>query len=543
MIVISRKIAVIIFIFFFTACTHSGIYVKGPEVKGESTPFLGVGYRIATGLEGIPGMDTPHGIRVAQVVSGSTAQKAGIKVNDIIIAYDSVRLENQKESELLQSFGNYIKNKKSVGEDITLRVIRTETAIEGTRDEKSLAITNRADLESLLDDQKPGEILDFSVKKEAHLIDIVATLKKRESFTAEALPANSLLFPEYETLSDPYSDLARRLIDEFDIENGYLDLLKRYEEDELEYDEFRLNLFRYVHRDPLRFSPVAVKISGDLDDCGKKGDLPGIIRYGANLLDESSEDGQTMTGVPSSRDPEVHLSFIRSVVLSALTLRNRAFENFENGDKAFLFEHLPLLIENGFETDLPEAESEEELQKNERALRLLVETDYGALLKSAEMLAQLANVEWLSDFRNAMIDYHSPQPHTIEGIGGDIIYAEETESGLIVIGGAGPNRYERNAAVLIDLGGNDFYGEGDNSDFSENSISILIDCSGNDEYPPRQLLPREREFLASTSSWIWKAMTPIRVPDFPRERVYWAWEYWRTSRATTGISDRNSIRV
>ena len=480
MIVISRKIAVIVFIFFFAACTHSGIYVKEPEVKDESTPFLGVGYRIAKELKRIPGVDTPHGIRVAQVASGSAAEKAGIKVNDIIIAYDSIRLENQKESELLQSFGNYIKKKKSVGQDITLRVIRTETAIEGTRDEQSLAITNRGDFESLLDDQKPGEILDFSLKKEAHLIDILATLGKRDSFTAEAPPQNSILFPEYETLSDPYSDLAKRLIDEFDIENGYLDILKRYEEDELEYDTFRLNLFRYIHRDPLRFLPVAEKVSGELEVLGMKNNLTAIIDYGAKLIDESPEDAEETVSFPSSKDPEVHLSFIRDVVSNSVNLRNRAFELLEEGDREFLLENLPLFVEDGFESD--SSDSDNNAEEIRKTLRLLEKVNYGALFKSAKILSQLTDTEWLSDFEKSMIDYSSPQPLNIVGVGGTILFAEETTAGLIIIGGRKANRYEREAAVLIDLGGNDFYSRCSASASGDRPLSIIIDFSGNDEY-------------------------------------------------------------
>ena len=473
----SIKTALIFSLFLLTACVHPEALRKTGTAHPETTPFLGVGYRIATELERIPGVTTPHGIRVAQVVSGSSAEKAGIEVNDIIIAYDLVRLENQKESEILQSFGSYIKDRKSIGDDITLRVIRTETAIEGRSNETSLTVANRADLDNLLDDQKAEEILTFSVKKEAHFIDIVATLGERESFTAEAPPENSLLFPEYEILSDPYSDLARKLIDEFDIENAYLDLLKRYDEDELEYDPFRLNLFRYIHRDPLRFLPVTEMVSGDLEALGKKNDLTAIIGYGAKLIDESPEDTGEIIEFPTSKDPEVHLTFIRDVVLRALDLRNRAVETMDKKDREFLSENLPRFIDNGFE---PEADDNGE--KIRKTLQLLEKINYGALLKSAKILSQLTYTEWLSDFETSMIDYHSTQPATIQGVGGTILFTEETAAGLIIIGGRDANRYEREAAVLIDLGGNDFYGGSTASATGDSPLSIIVDFSGNDEY-------------------------------------------------------------
>jgi hypothetical protein len=476
----SIQTALIFSLFLFTACLHPETLRETAAVHPETTPFLGVGYRIATGLERIPGVTTPHGIRVAQVMSGSSAEKAGITVGDIIIGYDSVRLENQKESELLKAFGNYIKNEKSIGDKIAFSVIRFETAIEGRSNETPLSVANRDDLDNLLDDQKAGEVFDFRVEKEAHLTDIVATLGGRESFTAQAPPENSLLFPEYETLSDPYSDLARKLIDKFDIENAYQDLLKRYDEDEIEYDAFRLNLFRYIHRDPLRFLPVAETISGDLEFFGKKSDLAVIIDHGAELIDESPDDTGETIDFPTSKDPDVHLAFIRNVVVRALDLRNRAVETLDKEEREFLLDNLPRFIDDGFESD--SSDSDNKAEKTKRTLQLLEKVNYGTLLKSAKILSQLTDTEWLSDFETSMIDYHSPQPFTIEGIGGTILFAEETAAGLIIIGGKGANRYEREAAVLIDLGGNDFYGGYPASAAGKRSLSIIVDFSGNDEY-------------------------------------------------------------
>ncbi|MBN2178649.1 MAG: PDZ domain-containing protein [Deltaproteobacteria bacterium] len=474
------KTILIIFLFLLAACVQLETVRESVAVKSRTQPFLGIGYRIVTGLEQIPGMKAPHGISVARVVSGSSAEKAGIRVNDIIIAYDSINLEKQKESEVLQAFSDYIKKQKAIGDEMTLRIIRTETAIEGRSNETDLSIANLADLERLFDDQKPGEVFDFSVEKKVHLIDIVATLRERESFTAEPPPENSLLFPEYETLTDPYSDLAKELIDAFDIEDAYQDILKRYGDDELEYDAFRLNLFRYIHRDPLKFSPVAEMVSGELEAIGKENDLPAIIDYGARLIDEPPADAGETIECPTSKEPEVHLSFIRDIVLRALDLRNRAIETLDQEEREFLLKNLSSFIDDGFESD--SSDSENKAEKIRKTLRLLKKINYGALFKSAKILSQLTDAEWLSDFEQLMIDYPSPQPVTIQGISGTILFAEETEAGLIVIGGRTANRYEREAAVLIDLGGNDFYGGNPASASGDRPLSIIVDFSGNDEY-------------------------------------------------------------
>ncbi len=473
------RTVLIIFLFLLTACVQLETVRDIGEVQSKTQPFLGIGYRIATGLEGMTGVETPHGIGVARVVSGSSAEKAGIRVDDIIIGYDSISLERQKENEVLQAFSDYIKEKKAVGDEMTLRIIRTETVIEGKSNETDLSIANLADLERLLEDQKPGEVIDFSVEKKVHLIDIVATLGERELFTAEPPPENSLLFPEYETLTDPYSDLAKELIAAFDIEDAYQDILKRYGDDELEYDAFRLNLFRYIHRDPLKFTPVAEKVSGELEAIGKENNLTAIIDYGAQLIDEPPFDaGETME-YPTSKEPEVHLSFIREIVLRALDLRNRAIETLNKEERDFLLKNLPSFIDDGFESDSSESDQAEKIRKT---LQLLEKINYGDLFKSAKILGQLSDTEWLSDFETAMVDYRSPQPVTVQGIGGTILVAEETEAGLVVVGGRDENRYEREATVLIDLGGNDFYGGNPASATGDRPLSIIVDFSGNDEY-------------------------------------------------------------
>jgi hypothetical protein len=314
-------------------------------------------------------------------------------------------------------------------------------------------------------------------------MEIVATLSERETPAAKEPPENRILFPEYETLRDPYSDLAKNLIDDFKIKHAYLDLLKRYADDESQYDMFRLNLFRYIHRDPLRFPRVAEDICRRAEFLGKKNDIPGMIRFGASLLDESFDDTADAIVPPKSSNPEAHLAYIRSVLDSALFFRNLAFEKLEKDDETFLNDNLPLLIENGFESYSSEIENnDEEVKKGQKVLHLLQKVDYGLLFKSAETLSRLSNPEWLSDFKKALTGYNSSGPITVRGITGSIIYAEEWEAGLIVIGGTGANRYDRNTALLVDLGGNDFYTAGAASSDAENPLSILIDLEGNDEY-------------------------------------------------------------
>lgn len=65
---------------------------------------------------------------------------------------------------------------------------------------------------------------------------------------------------------------------------------------------------------------------------------------------------------------------------------------------------------------------------------------------------------------------------------GDILFVQDTSIGKIVVGGTGTSYYYADAAVIIDLGGNDFYFNNAGSSGKDRPISLCIDLSGDDVY-------------------------------------------------------------
>jgi HEAT repeat protein len=66
---------------------------------------------------------------------------------------------------------------------------------------------------------------------------------------------------------------------------------------------------------------------------------------------------------------------------------------------------------------------------------------------------------------------------------GDVRLAVETSVGLVVVGGDGPTTYRRDAALIIDLGGDDRYdNRAGGTAGPEQPISIVIDLDGDDTY-------------------------------------------------------------
>ncbi|UCD05731.1 MAG: hypothetical protein JSV98_00380 [candidate division WOR-3 bacterium] len=76
-------------------------------------------------------------------------------------------------------------------------------------------------------------------------------------------------------------------------------------------------------------------------------------------------------------------------------------------------------------------------------------------------------------------DLNLPLSRThVEGVSGDILYYGEYDFGEFVIGDLGANIYERDFAIIIDIGGNDTYRVPGHHGF----VRVIIDESGDDSY-------------------------------------------------------------
>lgn len=125
------------------------------------------------------------------------------------------------------------------------------------------------------------------------------------------------------------------------------------------------------------------------------------------------------------------------------------------------------------------------IKADQRFGELLEEhVDYANLIAAAQVLARLANEPWLRQLPAA---FHQPLPPAKmpPGLTGDILYAEDTLYGLIIVGGTGPNTYEldQRFGLVIDLGGDDLYrGMIAASTDADHANAVVIDLIGNDTY-------------------------------------------------------------
>lgn len=222
----------------------------------------------------------------------------------------------------------------------------------------------------------------------------------------------------------------------------------------------------------------------DLAEDGKEG-LPALI----DVLEAGVDRTTTFfnpTPFPSDKSRDAAVASLTDVLAQAGDLREKALQNLSEEERTSLFAHSRSMIEH-FTPHVAafNDQTAPQVKADQHFVTTVAEqVDYAALIASAEALTRLANDRWLHQLW--VLFHHAPPLTTVpRGMTGDILLAQETSYGLIVIGGEGPNTYDldQRVALLIDLGGDDTY-RGTIAASGEVGLgnSVVIDLSGNDTY-------------------------------------------------------------
>ncbi len=486
----------VIIIHLLAACaSHVKPIVPMPQQTASSNekPFLGIGYAVVDDLKGLPIPDSiSKGLRITNLVPESAAHHAGLKIGDIIVSYDTHEITDP-----VHSFREYIQTAKKIGDPLILEVIRKNTEMTARQNDKQIRLQNIDAIKEMIGSQVPGSQITVSIDKEVLIQTIHVVLAAKPGTLRTPLPENKQLYPEFENIHDPYIDLSLNLIHDFHLDSTYKKILEQFDADEQWDDGFRLNLIRYIHREPLRAFTAADQTCNTLKkqiDKKKLSELPASV---AMLLDEKIEiNPNTLPSPPKDRkNPKEHFRFIETVINTSLIYRNQAFQKITKADQQFLIHNLYDVLTNPdgstFSMTEEENHADESLQK---ITALSHEIDYASLISAAMILTSLADETWLEDFENCITDYKQDKLTKIPGVQGDILYVAETSAGKVIIGGKGPNLYDIKAGLIIDFGGDDIYlNNTGNADGS--GLSMIIDMSGNDTYSATEKVSMGSGFL------------------------------------------------
>jgi hypothetical protein len=128
----------------------------------------------------------------------------------------------------------------------------------------------------------------------------------------------------------------------------------------------------------------------------------------------------------------------------------------------------------------------DETLRHTSTLRWAKQVDLSRMAAALSELALLADKDALGKIRKAA----KSQPRSLysdlpSSFDGHFHFAQPSSWGWIVVGGSGPNVYGEDAAIIVDLGGDDLY-LGGGRNLGLGPASVIIDLKGDDRYVDRR---------------------------------------------------------
>lgn len=218
---------------------------------------------------------------------------------------------------------------------------------------------------------------------------------------------------------------------------------------------------------------------------GRAVNLPALLDVLEAGMDRTSAFNRPIS-IPAKATAQELITFMIESLEEASIHREKALASLPEDERRFLFNHAQTIVEQFTpQVSSVSATTIAQAKMDQRFAELLEEqVDYANLMAAAQGLARLANESWLRQLAGAF-GQALPRSEVPGGITGDILLAQATSYGMIVIGGPGPNTYEldHRFALIVDLGGDDLYrGLIAASADIEHGNAVIIDMSGNDTY-------------------------------------------------------------
>ncbi len=186
------------------------------------------------------------------------------------------------------------------------------------------------------------------------------------------------------------------------------------------------------------------------------------------------EGGDWDSALIEDEETGVALEEFGRVFNVANRLRERALAGLTEQDRHFLTSDIGLYFyENGMLRFLTSA-----VGKQHSIMEIVRKTDVPALFQAQLLLLKAAEryLDRLEEFSS-----------TIDPVDDQILLEADFPWGRMIVGGTGANIYEEDAALLIDLGGNDVYrNNAGGTGAGKTGTALLIDLSGDDVYRSKE---------------------------------------------------------
>ncbi len=336
----------------------------------------------------------------------------------------------------------------------------------------------------------PGSNTNLTVMRENSEHEIKITLGK-EPEAAVNMPDYTITtasIPEKESLLEWALKRQQMLSNYFKV----ADLVKEKSSDIISYrfdpdnfNPFRLREVNYLLHNPLNTPLVTQNLTGHLKKYfnATERDFSKLLKFAAMKIDVDFTP-DSLYKFPADLTLNIFIDHLERIFLKATTIRQEAFSKLSKEDMDFLFTYSKnFLLWTNEESDKKSSEEDEE--KLLRFLKLAQKVDYKKLFYSGQIILHAFNMKTIELLKQLT---PSNKSLLVTDIGqkdvasGDIILNKKTDIGRIIIGGPGTTIYKKNAAVIIDLGGDDIYYNNAGSSTQENPLSLVVDLSGKDKY-------------------------------------------------------------
>ncbi|MCK5578140.1 MAG: PDZ domain-containing protein, partial [Planctomycetes bacterium] len=441
----------------------------------KQSAWMGVQLKAVKDLTPLGGPENQKGVEFTVVLPDTPAQESGLQDNDVLVSYDEKIFAGDDDSPNA-TLGQYIKENQP-GDIIQLSILRSNDVVTARLDAQPLVITPKQIPEQVKKLKMSSE-LKIDVVKNYQTIDIPIKLGSRtipgEQEETEDW-TNDSLHPELKEYTTPFEKTVRKIMESTGITEKYDDLIKRFTDDEKWEDAYRLKDMKYLHRDPFKIEKISTDLVNDLRQTlhSEGPDLATLLIHLAKKLDIVPSK-EIPTDIRTGLSPEEHAKQIEAILGQAVGLRNQAFAGLTKKDMQFLADNIYRFTDH-YLHDFYVADAIERVKENEidrKILSLAKYIDYGKLFESARLMSCLLDPDYLEKLSADLKD-KAAKP---------TIISQNTEWGKIIISGQGVNRYTEPAAVIIDLGGNDFYANSSGASALDLPVSLIIDLAGDDTY-------------------------------------------------------------
>jgi len=498
-----KKIYWMIVLIFIFSINNQSLYASdnlAAQIKPSNQalesekPFLGVYLKPIDDLDSYgEKYADKKGLHIPVVLYQSAAEKAGLQPEDIILQFDHKSFDSIKKSKMLEIFKKYLRDEKKIYDPLRLKILRKKQFYKGKKQEEDIVETlfQKDTFFKQIKDQLPGETISLIIEKEVQELSITAILGRRPHMREMSPPDNSVLFPEYENQTGPHTQIINDLIQGYQLNEAYDDLIQRLSDDEWWDDGFRTRFFRYVHRDPQKFPLMAENLTHRFEKCIDDERIHAIDLNiaAATLMDVTIKTDNTsfIDLIVSSCEKSMTDCFneLDHFHQKLISLHQQTFSCLSESDQQFLKEQTPIIMKRFVDHYYLDIDANIQEMKHHRKVTALAQhIQYNYLYRASCLMQQLSNpkvIKSLGQLIKVKQGIFDERPEKL-GISGDVRCIKQLKNGYLVIGGPEFTRYSKAISWIIDLGGDDLYFENAGTGAGEIKASVVIDLNGDDHY-------------------------------------------------------------